>query len=263
MTALGMGTGATTMLAAGAIAVVAALAAYAALLARNLVGAKGMPVVVAHGWAALASLVVVIATALALAGAYVGVPTIDRATAIALHVAFAGYGFMGMLALGLSYIVVPMFALSAPPAERPAWASFALAALALLLAGDRGAGHRAAGLLRTVRDRRGTCRGGRASAADGHRAADRNAAAISAARSRSSGWRGRSLVGEPRPSRWRSSLDAPVDGIATQFGLALIGGWLLTFLLAHPAADRAVPRVDARGPGAVRAAGACRRPLRR
>ena len=26
--------------------------------------------------------------------------------------------------------------------------------------------------------------------------------------------------------------DAPVDGIATQFGLVLIGGWLLTFLLA-------------------------------
>ena len=47
------------MLAAGAVAAVAALAVYAALLARNLVGAKGMPVVVAHGWVALASLVMV------------------------------------------------------------------------------------------------------------------------------------------------------------------------------------------------------------
>jgi hypothetical protein len=132
LTAFGMGAGATTMLAAGAIAVVAALVGYAVLLTRNLIAAKGMPVVVAHGWAALASLIVVIATALALAGAYVGVPMIDRATAIALHVVFAAYGFMGMLALGLSYIVVPMFALSAAP--EPAWASFAVA-LALLLAG--------------------------------------------------------------------------------------------------------------------------------
>ena len=48
-------------------------------------------------------------------GAYVGVPALDRATALALHVAFAAYGFMGMLALGLSYVLVPMFALSAAP----------------------------------------------------------------------------------------------------------------------------------------------------
>ena len=122
---------------------------------------------------------------------------------IALHVAFAAYGFMGMLALGLSYIVVPMFALSAAPAERPAWASFALAVLALLLAGAAALGlapdtapHR--------RDRRGTCRGGRASAADDDRAQDRDAPPsrpLVHARPRSRGrrsWRASS-------SRWPSS----------------------------------------------------------
>ena len=60
---------------------------------------------------------------------------LSRATALALHAAFAAYGFMGMLALGLSYILVPMFALAPAPAERPAWASLAVAALGLLFAG--------------------------------------------------------------------------------------------------------------------------------
>ncbi len=137
--------------------------------------AKGMPVVVAHGWAALASLIVVIATALSLAGTYVGMPTIDRATAIALHVVFAAYGFMGMLALGLSYIVVPMFALSAAPAERPAWASFALAMLALAARRRRGTGRRPRAAPHRMAIAAGLAAVGRASAADGHRAHDRDA----------------------------------------------------------------------------------------
>src|SRR5690606_5779160 len=53
----------------------------------------------------------------------------------ALHVPFAAYGFMGMLALGLAYILVPMFALSPAPDETQVRVSAALAALALLLAG--------------------------------------------------------------------------------------------------------------------------------
>jgi hypothetical protein len=105
------------------------------LLARNLLGAKGMPVVVLHGWAALASLLVMLASAAALASAYLGYSPIARPTAIALHLAFTGYGFMGMLVLGFSYILVPMFALADAPAQRPAFASAALAIAALLLAG--------------------------------------------------------------------------------------------------------------------------------
>ena len=229
LTALGMGAGATTILAAGAIAVVAALVAYAVLLTRNLIGARGMPVVVAHGWAALASLIVVIATALALAGTYVGTPTIDRPTAIALHVVFAAYGFMGMLALGLSYIVVPMFALSAPPAERPAWASFALAVLALLLAGVAALGI-APELLRTA-----AVAAGLAAVAVHLRLM---AIALKTGMRRHLG-RSFTLVRIAWATLVASLVvalavvhDAPVDGIATQFGLVLIGGWLVTFALA-------------------------------
>src|ERR1039457_5090784 len=68
--ALGMGMPAPRLLAGGAVAVVTALGGYALLLARNLVGARGMPVIVAHGWVALGSLIVVLATALSLACAY-------------------------------------------------------------------------------------------------------------------------------------------------------------------------------------------------
>jgi hypothetical protein len=130
-----MALGAPWLLAAGALTVALTLAAVAFMLARNLLGAKGMPVVVLHGWAALASLVVMLASALALTSAYLGYSLIDRPNAITLHLAFTGYGFMGMLMLGFSYILVPMFALADAPAQRPAFVSAALAIAALLLAG--------------------------------------------------------------------------------------------------------------------------------
>jgi hypothetical protein len=128
---MGMAIPATAIFVTGAALTVLALAAYALLLARNLVGASAMPAVVAHGWIAIASLAVVLVTAASLAAAYAGVAVLGRATAVALHVAFAVYGFMALLALGFAYILVPMFALSAAPAARPALVSGALAALAL------------------------------------------------------------------------------------------------------------------------------------
>ena len=134
-TTIGMGTSQPVLLGAGALAVVAGLLGYAGVSARNFVGARGMAGIVAHGWIALASLVIVVVTALSLAFTYLGWPLIGRSSAIALHVPFAAYGFMGMLALGLAYILVPMFALSAAPDETQVRISAGLAALALVLAG--------------------------------------------------------------------------------------------------------------------------------
>jgi len=133
--ATAMAVGAPWLLAGGALTVALTLAGAGLVLGRNLLGAKGMPVVVLHGWAALASLLVLLASALALASNYLGHPLLERPTGIALHVAFSGYGFMGMLVLGFSYILVPMFALADTPAQQPAFASAALAIAALLLAG--------------------------------------------------------------------------------------------------------------------------------
>lgn len=132
--ALGMGLAEPPFLAVGAIAVALALATWAVLAAKHLRGARGMPGVCAHAWAALASLFVLLASALLLAAGWLGWPVTGRQFTLPLHLIFAPFGFMGLLALGLSYLLVPMFALSPPPSERVQLTSFALLVTALLLA---------------------------------------------------------------------------------------------------------------------------------
>ncbi|HPO19942.1 MAG TPA: hypothetical protein PLO07_12195, partial [Rubrivivax sp.] len=118
----------------GTTAVTLALLTWAGLMAANLHDARGMPAVAAFGWCALASLLLTLLSALALVAPYLGLPLLERSTALALHITFAVYGFMGLLALGFSYILVPMFALSLNPADRHAITACALAAAALALA---------------------------------------------------------------------------------------------------------------------------------
>jgi hypothetical protein len=133
--ALGMGWPQLQWLAAGAVAVGLAFTAWGVLMIRNLRGARGMPGVVSHGWVALTALAVLLVTALSLAATWLGLSVPSRQITLGLHLVFAPYGFMGALALGLSYILVPMFALAEAPAERSQLVSCALAGAALLLAG--------------------------------------------------------------------------------------------------------------------------------
>ena len=132
--ALGMGLPHTTLLALGTAAVVAALATWAALLALNLRGARGMPGVVLHGWGALAALTLLAASALALVALWLGHPLLGRDTARALHLVAGVFGTMGLLALGLSYVLLPMFALAGVPDERLQLGSGGLALAAIALA---------------------------------------------------------------------------------------------------------------------------------
>ncbi len=118
----------------GALAVVTSLAGYAVLLALNLVHGRGMPIVVAHGWVAVASLAVLLVSAASLVLTYLGVPLLPRAVALGLHVTFAAYGFMGLLVLGFSFILVPMFAVGDFPKIRPALTSLGFVVAALVLA---------------------------------------------------------------------------------------------------------------------------------
>ena len=226
--ALGMGAALPWLLLLGALAVLIALFGYAMLLGINLWGARGMPGVVLHGWAALGCLLVVLASAASLALAYLGAPLVDRSIALALHIAFAAYGFMGLLAFGLSAILVPMFALADMPDERVSTASCGLGVAALLLAGLAAFGV-APQLLRGCALALGS------SAAALH--------LLQMRRALRSGMRrelGRSftlikfawaMLVASLAAALALALDAPLPGLHALFGLLLIGGWLLSFVL--------------------------------
>ena len=121
----------------GAVAAVLALAIYAVLLARNLVGARGMRVVVAHGWAALACLAALAGTGIALVARYEHGIALDHAAFRAAHLVLATYGFMGLLSIGLSNFLLPMLAVAPPPPARWSFVVLgtALAAIALAALG--------------------------------------------------------------------------------------------------------------------------------
>jgi hypothetical protein len=121
-------------MAPGAALAVAALALYGWLLGRNLWGARGMPVVVAHGWAALAALAGLAVTGLALVARYEHGLALDHAAFRGAHLVLAAYGFMGLLAFGLSQFLLPMLAIARPPAPRSAYAALGAALCAILLA---------------------------------------------------------------------------------------------------------------------------------
>jgi len=135
-------------MAPGAALAVAALALYGWLLGRNLWSARGMPVVVAHGWAALAALAGLAVTGLALVARYEHGLALDQPAFRGAHLVLAAYGFMGLLALGLSQFLLPMLAIARPPTPRSAYAALGTALFAILLAlGDYVAAAALAGLV--------------------------------------------------------------------------------------------------------------------
>jgi hypothetical protein len=228
MVVAGMGLPSPALLGAGAVAVAVALVVFVALFASNLSGAKGMPLVVAHGAVAAISLAATLVTALAVVGAYtLGLP-VDRAPTVALHLALAGYGFMGMLALGLSYVLVPMFALSASPPAHRGWASFALASGALALSVPAALGV-LPGVLSVA------AAGFGAVAAILHVQLMREAIAGGLRRELGLGFRlARVAWGALVASLALAlaiALDAPWPWLRTLFGATLVAGWLLSFVL--------------------------------
>ncbi len=121
-------------MAAGALAVLAALGVFAWLLFSNLRAARGMPAIRAYGWAAFACLVGMLLLGMAVVGHYERGLALDRPAFALAHLVLASYGFMGLLALGFSCFMLPMFALAPPPSERLAGAALALAVAAIALA---------------------------------------------------------------------------------------------------------------------------------
>lgn len=226
--ASGMGFAQPRWLAVGAVAVSLAFLAWAALMLRNLLGARGMPGVVVHGWASLLALLVVLGSALSLAATWLGLDAPSRDAALAVHAIWAPYGFMGMLVLGLSYILVPMFAMADRPSERGQIASWSMALAALVLAAGAVftpsafpvriaalvAGSAAAALhlrlmLRTLKTgMRGEL--------------GRSFTLVKI------GWAG---LAASLALAWAMVLELPVPRLATLFGLCLVGVWLLSLLM--------------------------------
>jgi hypothetical protein len=127
----------TAIVVAGATTTTAGLLLFAALLADNLRRAGSMPVVGVFGWTALAAFVALIAIGLILAFNYDTGWLHDHAAVALAHAVLGGFGFMGMLVLGFSQILVPMFALAAAPEKKPSIvvAALSIAAVALGVAG--------------------------------------------------------------------------------------------------------------------------------
>ena len=157
---------------------------------------------------------------------------------------------MGMLALGLSYILVPMFALSEAPAERWQLTSCGLAAAALVLAGLAAFGW-ASGPLRIAALLAGALAVAlhlwlmaKALRTGMRRELGRSFLLVKI------GWGGlaASLI-----LGLALVLELPVPRLQTWFGLCLIGVWLLSFLLGM--LQRILPFL-----GAMHVAGTGRRP---
>jgi hypothetical protein len=122
-----------TILIVAAAVTAAGLLLFGGLLADNLRRAQSIPVVAAYGWAALAALVLLVVFGVLLA-LNIRVDLLpDHGAAALAHLILGGFGFMGLLALGFSHILVPMFALASAPPNRPSILAFALATAAIAL----------------------------------------------------------------------------------------------------------------------------------
>lgn len=112
---------------AGATLCVAGLGIFAGLVGLNLRKVGDLPAVTRHAWLAVASLVGLAVLGLLLVVDFTKGFLPDHTSVAAAHAVLAAYGFMGMLALGFSYVLIPMFVLgSAVPdtvGKRTAWLS--------------------------------------------------------------------------------------------------------------------------------------------
>jgi len=123
-----------TFIVAGAVLTVSAVALYVATTARVLWGAEGSRPVVLHLWAGLGSLAVAAGLALILGLDYTQGFQLDHLRTAVVHATLGGYGFMGMLALGFSQVLVPMFTIAMVLGRRLAEGSLWSAIAGLVLA---------------------------------------------------------------------------------------------------------------------------------
>lgn len=120
------------LLGAGALAV--GFVVYLILMADNLMSSLEFANVLPYTWAALACLVIFVALGLGLIVDYGADIFSGHRTVALLHALVAIFGFMGLLVIGFSYILIPMFALAGSVSDTRSLAVLGLA-LAAIFAG--------------------------------------------------------------------------------------------------------------------------------
>lgn len=112
------------------------------LVAANLRKVDDLPGVTRHAWLAVISLVLLVVLGFALVVDFTKGFLGDHGAIAAAHAVLAAYGFMGMLALGFSYVLIPMFVLGSAVPDAVGKRTALLSAIGLTL----GAGGAAFGL---------------------------------------------------------------------------------------------------------------------
>lgn len=120
---------------AGAITLGLGLVLFAGLLGRLLWKgrAAGLPDTLPAVAGAAVALLGVVALAVLLAADYRLGWLPDHGTTAAAHLVLAGYGFIGLLVVGFSHILVPMLAVAEPPAPRAGRPALVLAVAAVVV----------------------------------------------------------------------------------------------------------------------------------
>lgn len=103
------------------------------LIINNIRGVQGMAAIMLHCWAAMLSLLGLVGLGILLILDMEQGFMADHLTLVLSHFILAVFGFMSLLAMGFSYILVPMFALAPAPAEKIGRLSIACNSLAIVL----------------------------------------------------------------------------------------------------------------------------------
>lgn len=211
----------------GATLAAAGLAIFGGLVAANLRQVDDLPGVTRHAWLAVASLLVLAVLGLVLVADF-GLGFLpDRAGVAAAHAVLAGYGFMGMLAMGFSTVLIPMFVLGQPVPDAVGRKTSALAGAALAL-GATGA-WLGLGWLQAVAVVAG------AAALGLHLRAVRTTVKSRMRKKLEPFFRtvvlGWALQVASLAAALALALGAPADPVATLWAFLMVFGWLLTFVL--------------------------------
>ncbi len=117
----------------GGIATAIGLVIFFYLIVNNIRGVQGMTAIMQHCWAAMVSLLGLVALGIMLIMDMEQGFMSDHLTIALSHLILAVFGFMSLIAMGFSYILVPMFALAPAPPENLGRLSIICNMLAIIL----------------------------------------------------------------------------------------------------------------------------------